>query len=340
MGEEAFGLFRDAGDPHGMAESLAILGWCEIDQLVQQKFFKEQLAVEEANGDIDGIAQAFNNVAANYYMMFDYENAIIAHQASREHYRQVGNNYWVAQTGRYLATMSHYNGNMESANEYLDQALADSRAIANEKLMFDCLGWKIMIAFTLGRYEKVEQYIEESTLVAQKYGTPAFFTDELYHRARLARHRGDPASARQLAEAGLAGRGEMWVPRVFMIVELSYLALQVGDLVRVVELCHEGLHEIINRYEPLWLYWMLDVLVALAVREKKMEHAARLFGTRMWRGFANLLSPLERAERTADLSEVKAFLNEERYVALQEEGSAMTFMQILALVQEELKARE
>ena len=84
------------------------------------------------------------------------------------------------------------------------------------------------------------------------------------------------------------------------------------------------------------IYWMLDVLVVLAVRERKMEHAARLFGTQMWRGFANLLSPIERAERAADLSEVKASLDEERFAALQGEGSAMTFMQILALVQEEL----
>ena len=267
--------------------------------------------------------------------MRDYENALVANQAGRERYRQVGNDYMVALTGHHLAIKAHFNGNVEIANQYLDQALADSRAIANENLMLSCLGWKIMIAFTQGSYEQVEQFIEESALVAQKSGDPAIFSEEPYHRARLARHRGEPAAARQLAEDGLAVKDVLRAPRVFMLLELSYLEFQDGDLARADVLCREGLQLVIRGQDNWGMNWVLDGLTILAARERKLEKAARFFGTRMWRSFANLLSPIERAEREADLAQVKAGLGEERFAALQTEGSAMTFMQILALAQDE-----
>ena len=335
LAEEALSLFREAGVPHGMAESLGLLGWCEIDPIPMKQLFLEALAIEEAQGDIDGTAHALDMVATNCFIMGDYENAFAGDHASQGHFRLAGNDYMVALSGHAVAMKAHFNGNLEIANQYLDQALADSRAIANENLMISCLGWRIMIAFTQGRYDQAAQFIEEAARVAQKSGDPAIFTDAPYHWARLARHRGELAAARQLAEEASTGKGEFWGPRIKLLVELTYLALQDGDLARGSELCHEGLQVVIHRKDNWNMLWVLDGLTVLAVRERKLEQAARFFGTRMWRGFANLLSPIERAEREADLAQVRAGLGEERFAALQAEGSAMTFMQILALAQEE-----
>ena len=67
--------------------------------------------------------------------------------------------------------------------------------------------------------------------------------------------------------------------------------------------------------------------------KSQLEHAARLFGTRHWRGFANTLSPIERAERGADFAAIKGALGEERFEELRAEGYAMTFQQTLELAQ-------
>ena len=80
---------------------------------------------------------------------------------------------------------------------------------------------------------------------------------------------------------------------------------------------------------------MVDGMATLAVHEGKPERAARLFGTRLWRGTVHILSPIERTWRDADLAEVKTALGEERFTQLREEGYAMTFEQVLALMQEE-----
>jgi hypothetical protein len=80
---------------------------------------------------------------------------------------------------------------------------------------------------------------------------------------------------------------------------------------------------------------ILDALAVLAMDEGKIERAARLFGTRLCRGWFHALSPIERANREADFAAITTSLGAERFAQLQAEGYAMSFMQVLALAQEE-----
>ena len=123
--------------------------------------------------------------------------------------------------------------------------------------------------------------------------------------------------------------------KMHLLLELGHLALNDGGLARAGALFREGLQVLIHWRDIADLNMILDGLAVLAVRKGDMERAARLFGSRLWRGFAHTLSPLEHTWRAADFAAIISALGEERFAQLQAEGYAMPFMQILALTQEE-----
>jgi hypothetical protein len=119
------------------------------------------------------------------------------------------------------------------------------------------------------------------------------------------------------------------------LLELGHLALQAGDWPEADSLLRQALEVLIQHRDLLWAGYPLDGLAILAVRQGKWERAAHLLGRRLCRGVAHTLSPIGRAEREADFTEIKTALGEERFEQLKAEGYALTFMQILELAQAE-----
>jgi len=79
---------------------------------------------------------------------------------------------------------------------------------------------------------------------------------------------------------------------------------------------------------------IFDALALLAARQKRYELAVRLFGSRWCRGYANLLSPIEKEWRAGDWTAMREELGKARFEALYEEGKSITFEQFIDLVQE------
>ena len=77
-----------------------------------------------------------------------------------------------------------------------------------------------------------------------------------------------------------------------------------------------------------------DGVALLALKKGKMAAAARLFGGRWCRGYAHLLSPIEKAWRQADWEAMQVALGEARFERLYEEGKSMTYEQAVDLAQE------
>jgi hypothetical protein len=69
------------------------------------------------------------------------------------------------------------------------------------------------------------------------------------------------------------------------------------------------------------------------VYENKWSQAARLFGTRLTRGFSHLLSPIERADREEVFNKLRTELGTKGFDQLRQEGEAMSHGQVLALLQ-------
>jgi hypothetical protein len=121
---------------------------------------------------------------------------------------------------------------------------------------------------------------------------------------------------------------------MMVMLELGYLDLHDGNLSQARARFLDGLQVLIQANLQSFTGFSLDGLALLALREGKLERAAQLFGTRLWRGFAHTLSPIERTEREADFTALRTALGVERFEQLREEGRAMSFIQVLALAQE------
>ena len=156
----------------------------------------------------------------------------------------------------------------------------------------------------------------------------------VYIRARIARLTGDTVLARQLAEElGIIDDTSINA-KVLGAVELGHLELQKGDPEQARASIRDGLHIYLNANERMITSYLFDALALLAARQKQMEHAARLFGSRWCRGHAHLLSPVERAWREADWAAMQADLGEARFAELYEQGRQMSYDQTIKLAQE------
>jgi tetratricopeptide (TPR) repeat protein len=328
-------LFHECGDLHGMAECLYYLGDWESDLALQKGIFVEMLSIDQATGDMLGTGNALFALGSCATIAGDYEDAFANFNASRELHRKVGCPESVAFLGMVLGTVSQFMGNLERASQFMEEALSAYREIVNDRHGASCHFSIGQIAFAQGRYEEVAARSEKALSFAKKTGNPEILAEVLYLRARLARLNGKAEEARQLAEEGFHTAPNFGDIKWLLLLELGHLALQAGDLAQAGALWRQGLGILLRVNKTPFLCYWVDVLAVLAARQDRQETAARLFGTRQWRGAAHMLSPIEYSERQADLSKIKSALGEERFTRLQEEGQALTFNQVLALTQTE-----
>ena len=142
--------------------------------------------------------------------------------------------------------------------------------------------------------------------------------------------------AQQLAQEGLKiSHGQPSI--VDVVLELGYQSLERGDLSAAASYWRDGILYLIHTRNSSSWELFLDGLTLRAARQGKTEVAARLSGSRWYRGNIHTLAPSERATRTAILEEIKNLLGEERYAQLSQAGQALTFIQMLAIVQELLE---
>ena len=154
-----------------------------------------------------------------------------------------------------------------------------------------------------------------------------------YNRARLTRLIGDVSVVQQIAKELVNRKNVVTDENARSLVELGHLALQQGDLAQAQAYFREGLHTYLEGPVYFGADTIFDALALLAARQKWYDLAIRLFGSRWCRGYANLLSPIEKEWREGDWTAMREALGEERFEALYEEGQSITFQQFIELVQ-------
>jgi len=329
LAQEALSLFHETGDSHGVAESLQMIGKLDIDPMRRMKIYQEQLAIEKANGDFDGIANALGQIGDAAANNGDYDSACSALEASREQYQLVNDPIMVAMSWLALGIAEISNGKLQQADECIDKSLVMFYELGYENRLPFSLFFKCLIRIAQGRYDQATDANEEAWLIYQKTHIQSIAADVFYSRARLARLSGDLSLAQKHAEE-LINYTDINPPQKMLSeLELGHLALQCGDLKKARLLFREGIQFLIHRHATGWIFSFLDGLAFLAARDHQYERAARLFGTRWCRGYAYFLSPIEWSWREADLTIMKATLRETRYTELLEEGSKMTFDQVV-----------
>jgi predicted ATPase/class 3 adenylate cyclase len=335
LAQEALRIFRQISEPHGMAESLLALGECEIDPATSHKYYQEELEIDEANGDIEGIATALFMISRAYMQDAEWAQAQLTQEASLVHFRRVNNPNGIGSGSIWLAYCLFNNGNPLRASQCLDEALQAFSEIGFQYGVALC--WTLISESNIlqGLYPQAVEAIDQASRIDQ--GDPV---EILYTRAYLARLQGEALKAQQLAQEGLKTSRELQVTNTDLLTELGHQALESGDLQAAISYWREGFQYLLHTRSKHWWELYVDAFALLAARQGRSELAAHLFATRWCRGFYNLLAPPERVTRTAVLADLRSQLGDKRFTQLSQEGQSMTFMQMLETVQEYLGVSE
>ncbi len=330
--QKALGIFRKIGDPHGMAEALLGLSIYETDPAQKRRFLQEQLEIDQANGDTEGIAAALWYISLVDCQDAEWEQAFKVLKASQAHFRRVHNPNMLGMVSIWLAICLIHNGDLLGAEQCRKEAMKIYSELGNETGMSYCWWLRSWLILSEGLFPQAAEATEQWSRINQ-----ANIPTVLATRARLARLQGDVKQAQRLAQEGLRMSRDAKQVDTEILLELGYQALECDDLPGATSYWSEGFQQVFLR-ETIYSYGgYLDGLALLAARQHKAELAARLFGTRWCQGYFHMLSPSERAVRTDVQAEVQGLLGEERYKQLGQEGRALTFSQMQAAVGEFLK---
>jgi predicted ATPase/class 3 adenylate cyclase/DNA-binding CsgD family transcriptional regulator len=292
--QKALGIFRKISDPHGTAEALMGLALYEIDPAQKRRLHQEQLEIDQANGDIEGIAAALWYISLVDYQDAEWEQAFQSLKASQAHFRRVHNPNMLGTVSIWLAICSIYNGDLPRAEQCLNEAMNIYSELGNESGVSSCWWLRSRLKLSEGLFPQAAEAIEQLSRLNQA-NAPSI----LAFRARLARLQGDANQAQQLAQEGLKICREAKYIDTDILLELGYQALECNDLPGATSYWSEGVQHFFLRRATLSWESYLDGLALLAAQQHKAELAARLFGTRWCHGYFHMLSPSERALRTA-----------------------------------------
>ena len=332
---EALGLFRAAVDRRGTAECLQSLGNSEADPDRKLQLHQQALDIDTADSDADGMAAALNFIAMDVFMKHDYTGAHAAYERSLQAFLQVGNPDSSTRQMMMLAVCSTLDGETARAAQEMETAIARQIELGDDILTVFCLAWQCFNAYHLDRLDWAAELVEKAGEIAARSGDPGSQALVLYHRARQARLKGEIDAAARFAAAGLAAAPDGGAPTMLVRSELSLFALRSGSLNVARDHLANGLQSIIRWNTTYWAGFIWDGLAVAAARGGQHELAARLFGTRLWRGLSHTLTPAELAERQAEMETLTAALGPERFEQLRAAGAGLNFARTAALVLEQ-----
>jgi hypothetical protein len=229
-----------------------------------------------------------------------------------------------------LASTVQALGDRQRAEEYNRQSIKVFTEVGNDLWGVWGYFWLWMWAIAEGRFDMDEGLNHAASSASENM--PDRITDPclIYIFTRMALLQGKSQVAQTRVQ-------KLPVNNPLSLLELGYLAMESGDLKQAGRLWREGIRILKSNRERFWLFFMLDPMAMLAIRENQAERAARLCGTRWCRGFFHFLSPGERDQRNADFTTMRSALGETRFEELYEEGRLLSLDQAVTLALEENK---
>jgi len=321
--------FRTTDDSLGVAECLQLLGFSSRDPAEAIMLYQEQLTIHEANQDSHGMGNAHYNIGYTAVANGNYEIARQAYEASLVHARRINHRVRIVENLAFLGDTYQYCGNMERADEYIQQSLSAAYELGMVSRILQCLRWKFQLQVAKGRYDQVVGVNEEALRLAQKTGIPNILVQTLRSYCRLARLQTDAAQVEKDIKTLLKIYN---IPSNRIALELGHLAIQKNNLVDAIFHFREVVQNIIRPIRSIAP--VLDGLALFALKKGLMEEAARLFGSRWCRGYTHFLSPIEKEWRAADWNAMRNTLGDDQFEQLYEIGRVMTFAQAVDLARE------
>jgi predicted ATPase/DNA-binding SARP family transcriptional activator len=210
--EESLQIWREVGDPWGMALALNNLGnvaWKQADYPTARQFHEESLKIRRELGDPMGIAASLHNLGMVAWNQGDYLGARALYEESLALKRPLGDKWGMATSANALGAIALELGELDVAQA----RYAESLALAQE------LGDKVGIAMVLTNmgeaaqrqadYPAARGYLEQSLVLKRELGNRWGMANSLNLLGLVFLGQGDPGAAGKVFAESLALRREV-----------------------------------------------------------------------------------------------------------------------------------
>lgn len=276
-------------------------------------------------------ARLLGRTAELAYRQSDYPATILFAEESLEIYRQLGDRQGAASALIKLGNAATEVGDFVAASGFLEEALATWRELEDKHgtaRALISLGW---VALRAGDYLLAQRHLEEALALSRQLGDALRIGFELSGLGEVAMRQGDTRRAAQLVEESLQIRrqlGNKWGVGVSLGI-LSRVAMREGNWDRAIARLSESLEVRREIGDQSGSAWCLERLAEIAMAMGQAEKAVRLFGAgaTLRASIQSVIDPVDQSEYDIQVTSLRAKLGEERFVAVWDEGSALTLEQ-------------
>src|SRR5919204_2446446 len=203
LGESA-AVFRELGDPDGLAYAFADLGWISAergDYDQARRLAEESLAQARAAGNMTTAAAALHVLACTALDQRDYAGGRSLFEESLTLRREYGDKRNTANSLCFFGALEMLEGEYGRANEMLDESLALARDLGN--LLVECaaLANLALVAVLSGEGERAASLAAESLALCGKVGDKRTTVECLHALAGVAALEREPLRAAVLSGA-------------------------------------------------------------------------------------------------------------------------------------------
>ena len=293
IAEECLSVFRSYGDQQGEYDALILMG--NVSQFAagmeqRAEFHRQALALARSMGDV--LRQAF----ALSMLGRDPRDPQRSHEQLQEAvvlFRQVGDWRFLAQTLGILGYTVLSNGDLESAQEFLDEAYEVNQQTNNSAMDFVLTG-KAILCMLRGEYGQARLYLQQNIDDLEKKG----------NRMRV-----------------------LWG-----YARLGYIALREGSVAEAQQILVETIENFHADQNKSGLAFALDKLASLYVLTDQPKVAAHLIGwsdvTRLEIGDPR--PPIEQADLDRDIAAIKTKMGANAYKTAYNAGRFLTLDEAVA----------
>jgi predicted ATPase/DNA-binding NarL/FixJ family response regulator len=213
-GEESLAIFRELGDPVGIAGSLYRLGyitWMHGDSGAAHTYYKESLEIAQGEQCKDARSETLYCFASMAFFQGDAHMGRLLIEESLDLSRELGDQYNIASALNILGWVTLLQGDMVVARTLQEESLAASRELGNQRGIAHTLGALGEIAYRMGDFAQARQCYEESLSIILRIDDRRVLTIYLERLASVAVAQGETIWAVLLLSAAEASRQSMGV---------------------------------------------------------------------------------------------------------------------------------
>ena len=294
--EESLILWRQLGNPEGIAGSLGNLGGSAArhgDYGAARLLYEESLTVFRGLGDQERIAALLNNLSSLAFWQGDYAASRALQEESLAIQRQMGNQWSIARSLNNLGKVAILQEDYAEARAFFEESLTLRRHLGDQSGIAHALADMGSLADAQSDYARARAFFEESLAIHRQLGDQQGTADALANLGLVASNLNNYAQAQALHKESLT------------------IQRQMGD--------QRG------------TAFNLERLTIIAYGQSQPSRAARLGGaaSALRESIGSPRSPAEQEQIDQPATAARQELGEDAFAAAWDAGRAMTMEQVV-----------